>query len=328
MPAPAISVLLPVYNGETTVDVALKSVLAQTYRDFEVVAVDDGSTDGTAQILARHADTDARVRVISTPNRGLVAALNTAIEASRGALGARMDADDICEPTRFVRQVAHLEAHADCVVVGSEVTLIDTAGAAHRRQPRVARSYRLKDRCRNFTKFPPSPPTVPHPSAMIRMDALRQVGGYREYFAKGAEDRDLWWRLMPQGEVHKLPGRLLRYRVHPSNRSATLRAGAVADALVSDFSAIARHFGLDDLAILKDYRADQFAPTAKRYAALIGDRYPVEVLAQYRVITRKLPEMLDWKSAQDMHRDASRHVLTRPVSLASWRVALAALKSR
>lgn len=277
MPAPVISVLLPIYNGEATLDATLGSVLAQTHRDFEVIAVNDGSVDGTADILARHAAADARVHVVTTPNRGLVAALNSAIGAARGRLGARMDADDICEPERFAKQVAHLEAHDDCVVVGSEVTLIDASGAPHRKQPALAGSYRMKDRCRDFTKFPPSPPTVPHPTAMIRMEALRQVGGYRRYFTNGAEDRDLWWRLMPLGEVHRLPERLLRYRVHPSNRSATLRTGAVADALVGDFSAVARHFSLDDADILESYRPDQFGQTVKQYAELVGARYPIEL---------------------------------------------------
>lgn len=328
MSVPVISVLLPIYNAQATLGAALESVLAQTFSDFEVIAVNDGSSDATAELLARYAAADARVRVISTPNRGLVSALNSAIEAAQGRLGARMDSDDICEPERFAKQVAHLDAHEDCVVVGSQVTLIDASGKPHRKQPALGHSYHMKDRCRGFTKFPPSPPTVPHPTAMIRMAMLRQAGGYRHYFDNGAEDRDLWWRLMPLGEIHRLPERLLRYRVHPDNRSATLRAGAVADALVSDFSAIARHFGLDDLSILEDYRADRFAQTAKRYAELVGRRYPIEALAQYRVITRKLPAMLDWTGASDMRREACRHLMSRPTLAASWRVAWAAMSQR
>ena len=325
MSDPAISVLLPIYNAQATLGAAIGSLLAQSYRDFEIVAVDDGSSDGTPDLLADYAAADGRVRVITTANRGLVAALNTAIEAARGGLGARMDADDICEPERFTRQVAHLGTHDECVVVGCQVTLIDEAGVPHRKQPSLGGSFRMKDRCGGFTKFPPSPPTVPHPTAMIRMEALRRAGGYRHFFANGAEDRDLWWRLMSLGEAHRIPERLLRYRVHAKNRSSTLRAGAVADALVSDFSAIARHFGLVDLTILEDYRADRFSLTADRYARLVGERYPVEALAQYRAITRKLPELLDWSGTAEMRRDALRHLLRRPMSAASWRVVWAAV---
>ncbi len=328
MPSPAISVVLPIYNAAATLSATLESVLGQTYPDFEVLAIDDGSTDGTADILARYAKADSRILVTRTPNRGIVAALNGALDMARGDYIARMDADDVCLPQRFERQVAHLEAHPDCVVVGTLVTVVDADGVAQSKQPRLAAGHHLKDRCHNFRKFPPSPPTVAHPTAMMRSAALAHIGGYRSYFATGAEDRDLWWRLMPLGEMHCIPERLLAYRVHEGNRSTQLRTGAVADALVSDFSAVARHFGLSDRDILESYGPAKVPETVERYAHLVGDRFPIRALAQYRSITRKIPSMLREESVPAMRREALRHILSRSDLGSAWRLAWSAMHRR
>ena len=102
MPAPpAISVLMPVHNGELTLAEAIQSILAQTFRDFELIAVDDGSTDSSPTILRKFAARDGRIRVISRPNTGIAGALNDAIELATGEFVARMDADDVSMPNRF-----------------------------------------------------------------------------------------------------------------------------------------------------------------------------------------------------------------------------------
>src|SRR5579871_2870885 len=103
---PAVSVLLPVYNGERFLAAAVRSVLEQTFSDFELIAIDDGSTDGSRAILEDFARRDARVRVISRPNSGIVGALNDALAQARGEFAARMDADDLCLSGRFAAQVA------------------------------------------------------------------------------------------------------------------------------------------------------------------------------------------------------------------------------
>src|SRR5262245_22908484 len=125
---PQMSVLLPVYNAERYLRQSVRSVLDQTFSDFELLAADDGSTDLSLSILQEIASTDPRVRVISRENRGLVETLNELIGVSRGRYLARMDADDRCLPQRFDRQVAYLNEHPDCVAVGARCLLVDPEG--------------------------------------------------------------------------------------------------------------------------------------------------------------------------------------------------------
>ena len=119
---------MSVYNGEQFLDLAIESVLAQTFSDFEFLILDDGSTDRSRAIVERHAAVDSRIRLISRENRGLIASLNQLLEEAKAPLIARMDADDICLPHRFERQHAFLQAHADYGVVGSAAEDIDEHG--------------------------------------------------------------------------------------------------------------------------------------------------------------------------------------------------------
>lgn len=287
-PRPLVSVLLPVYNGARYIGSALESITRQTYENLQVLVIDDGSTDETPELLSRLAASDVRITVIRTENRGLVTALNRAIKEAEGTLSARMDADDIAEPPRIELQVEHMLRHPECVAVGSHATNIDETGTPFSMQPAVKTGFLLPDRCQSFQRFPPAPPVVMHPTALLRTDAMRRIGGYRPYFKNGAEDRDLWWRLSTVGDIHCLPQRLLKYRVHEANRSHTLRQGATADMLVGDLSAVCRHFGYDDTQILETYAMQQDLPgTIDAYEKLAGQRYPVWALHAYRVLRRR-----------------------------------------
>ena len=127
MSVPRLSVILPVYNGSAFLAEAMESVLNQTFRDFELLVIDDASTDGSAAVAEQFGD--PRVRVIrQEANRRLPATLNHGLDLARGEWVARMDADDICHPQRFARQVAFLEAHPDHGVVGSWSEDIDEYG--------------------------------------------------------------------------------------------------------------------------------------------------------------------------------------------------------
>ena len=228
-------------------------------------------------------------------------------------------------PREFERQANFLEATGGCVAVGSAVTLINNQGVALGKQPKVPTSSHLKDRCRDFRHFPPSPPSIAHPTAMIRVDALRRAGNYRPYFHSGAEDRDLWWRLMNLGEIHCVPERLLRYRVHSSNHSGVRRQGLISDAIVSDLSAVARHFDVADGDLLERYGTTQDVQAAATdYATRIGDRFPVRTLVKYRALTRGNLAAGGWQTRSDATRDAALQLLRTPLSTASWRLALAA----
>jgi glycosyltransferase involved in cell wall biosynthesis len=124
---PAISVLMPVYNTERYVAEAVESILAQTFRNFEFLIIDDGSTDRSLSILKRYAERDPRIYLVSRPNTGYVIALNEMLAMARGEFIARIDADDIALPERFEVQVAYLREHPEVVCLGSKVQFIDEA---------------------------------------------------------------------------------------------------------------------------------------------------------------------------------------------------------
>ena len=208
MPAPPrVSVLLPVHNGGRYLRAALASVLAQTFADFELIAIDDGSTDRSAAVLADLAETDHRLRVTCRPNRGLVHTLNEAVGRAAGPYLARMDADDLCRPDRFAKQVAHLDAHPDCVLVGSRVLVVDPAGLPIELLGHEQAHDEI-DAAHLGCRWP-----VVHPAVMLRADAVRRVGGYRQEFDT-LEDLDLFLRLAEVGRLANLPDVLLHYRKH------------------------------------------------------------------------------------------------------------------
>src|SRR5207237_10277673 len=126
--APRVSVLLPVWNGEAFLEQAMESILRQTLSSFELIVIDDGSTDRSAAIAEEFASRDPRMRVLRRPHEGLSAALNAGIAAARGEYVARMDADDISAPDRLRKQVAYLDAHPACVAVGAWSDVVDEAG--------------------------------------------------------------------------------------------------------------------------------------------------------------------------------------------------------
>jgi len=215
---PLISVLMPVYNGRAYVVAAIESILGQSLGDFEFIIVDDGSTDGSAELLQNAADRYERIKVISQANAGLSAALNKGLSVARGSLIARMDADDVALPERFEKQVAFLELNPNHVAVGSKVLLIDPEGAALAEMGSLYNHEQIDQaHLRGNTGS-----YITHPAAMIRRDAIDKVGGYRKEF-EPAEDLDLFLRLAEVGRLANLPEVLLKYRQHPASIGYTRR---------------------------------------------------------------------------------------------------------
>ena len=208
-----VSVVLPCRNAARYLDEALQSIHAQTFQDWELVVVDDGSTDGTADLLNRWARRDHRIRrVVNSGSAGIVGALNTGWKAARGELIARMDADDVAHPNRLAHQVAYLESHPEVALVSCQVDLRAEGGSS----PGWERYIHWCNSCIEHEDivrgiFIESP--VPHPSILIRRSWLVQVGGYRD--AGWPEDYDLWFRLWRIGaRFGKVPERLLTWRDH------------------------------------------------------------------------------------------------------------------
>jgi glycosyltransferase involved in cell wall biosynthesis len=198
---------MSVYNGERFLAAAIDSVLAQTFGDFEFLILDDGSTDGTAQILRDYGFKDARIRPIIRENRGLVASLNQLLEEARAPLIARMDADDICRPERFALQVAFLEANPDHGVIGS---WSEDIGEEDQSWP-IGGADQPLTHAEFLHNIRFGGPLLVHPGVMYRRELVRAQGGYHKAFLH-CEDLDLWLRLASVTRIANLPLRLIRYR--------------------------------------------------------------------------------------------------------------------
>ncbi len=205
-----VSVIMPVYNGEATVARAVKSIQAQTYLDWDMVIVDDGSKDRTWAILQDLARQDPRITLLANgKNRGVAASLNHALRHARGPLIARMDADDISLPMRFRQQVDFLTAHPQLDVLGTAAYVLEESLSSC---PRLFRCP--------YETHPEIVATISrdtpfiHPSIMARKIFFETLGGYDERFS-GAEDYDLFLRGYNYFQYHNLPTPLLYYHVHP-----------------------------------------------------------------------------------------------------------------
>lgn len=224
---PAISVIMCVFNAQDYVESAILSIRNQTFSDFEFLILDDGSTDGTATILHRHAAEDNRLRIIHQPNRGVVASLNLLIESAQSDLLARMDGDDIAAPHRLALQVHAMRAEPDIVALGSWARLIDAAGRPTGRITSPPSHHAPISLALGTNK-----PALLHSSVMMRADAVQRVGGYRAAF-RHCEDLDLWWRLSRVGQLANLPLPLIDYRLTPGQVSQKHRIEQATNAAIA-----------------------------------------------------------------------------------------------
>lgn len=203
MKAIPISVLLPAYNGMPYLVEAVDSILAQTFRDFELVIVNDGSTDDTAAYL--DGLTDPRVRVLHQPNRGLSFALNAGLELCQGEFTARMDADDVAHEERLAEQVRYLLAHPEVGLLGTQIRPLGPARAG--RTTHLPLTMPLIEKalldCRH---------ALCHPSVMFRTELVKELGGY--WPEQLGEEWDLFLRVGERSELANLNRALLLYRVH------------------------------------------------------------------------------------------------------------------
>ncbi len=192
---------------------ALESLVRQSLSDFEIVAVDDGSTDRTLEILEGWSETESRLRVLSQPHSGIIVALNAGLEVCRAGYIARMDADDRAHPDRLSRQVAYLDAHPEVAVVGCLVAGFPEEQVREGFQIYIGWVNSLvEDEAIRGEIFVESP--LVHPSVMFRRAWVTRLGGYQE--AGWPEDYDLWLRLYLAGaRFAKVPEVLLEWREYP-----------------------------------------------------------------------------------------------------------------
>ena len=221
---------MPVYNAERYLRPAVESVLGQTFRDFELICVDDGSRDSSLAMLKAYEGRDSRLRIVSRANTGIVGALNDGLRVARGELIARMDADDISLPLRFEKQVAFLKENPDHVLVGSQVMLIDPEGADLCPKRDTEFTHERIDWAHLNHRWP-----LVHPTVMMRKSAVDAVGQYRTRY-QWLEDLDLFLRLAEVGKLASLPDMLLRYRLHTGSVCHTREADqdAIRPALYAE----------------------------------------------------------------------------------------------
>ncbi len=202
-----ISVIMSVHNGIPYVENAIQSILAQTYRDVEFLIVDDGSTDGSAELLADFAKRDSRVRMMTNEvNLGLTKSLNKVLRQTQGICIARMDADDIALPSRLEKQWNFLRTHPEIGMVGTTFEWINDTGALIGQPTIMTETHKLHSALIRTNPFL-------HGSILIRKTLLDEVHGYNEKFTK-AQDYDLWLRLSSLCQFANIPEILMQKRMN------------------------------------------------------------------------------------------------------------------
>jgi len=293
---PRLSVIMPVYNAERYLDAAIDSVLYQSYRDLELIAVDDGSTDESIYKLRLRANQDDRLRVISRPNTGIVGALNDGLDAARGELIGRMDADDTCHGTRFAKQVAYLDEHPQCVAVGSWVTRTDPFGS-----PAGTEQTPTDHATIDAALMRGEGHVMVHATMLMRREALVNAGAWDDRF-NWVEDLDLCLRLAEQGELANLPESLYRYRRH--EQSVCFQQYETMCVRLKEVLAEAyQRRGRDDMPSLDDIRQEL---PQKRDPAAIYRGWACHAINQHK------PRLARYH--------ATRALRYAPLHIESWRV--------
>jgi glycosyltransferase involved in cell wall biosynthesis len=295
---------MPLYNARPYVAQAVRSVLDQTFTDFELIIVDDGSTDGSAELVDKTAAGDARLRLIRQANGGVSVASNRATELARGDFMARVDADDICLPNRLETQVKFLRAHPECVAVGSRVEFIDGEGEPLFEMPGIALSHEEIDRGLLNVEW-----TILQPATMFRSQAVRAVGGYRTDLHIH-EDHDLFLKLAEIGKLANVNEVLFQYRQRP-NSAVSVYAAKHVDSFRSVFEDAWKRRGLTGKQTIPD-----IAPHPDD---------PESLLKRHRLWA--------WKSLEAGHLKAARKyaragLRLAPFSRDSWNLMYCALRGR
>ena len=214
---PIVSIVMPVYNAEAYLADSIGSIIGQTFADWELICIDDGSSDRSLDILRQYQRQEMRVHVISRPNTGVTRARNDGMAVARGRYIAAMDLDDVALPERLRRQVDYMEAHPECVGLGAAVRIVgpDLMPIWDEHTP-------LDHETIDRETLAGAGAAIRQPVAIFRADAIRKIGGYREELFTH-EETDLYLRLAEIGRLANLPDILLLYRLRLGSINRTQR---------------------------------------------------------------------------------------------------------
>jgi hypothetical protein len=230
---------MPVFNGDRFLREAVDSVLNQSFRAFEFIIINDGSTDSSAAILDSYQRSDSRIRVHHRSNHGLIDSLNCGCNLASGRYIARMDADDVTVRERFEWQIEFMEEHPEVAVVGGGVEFIDGSGKSlgvmhYPREKAELKSAVLRQN------------VLQHPAVLMRKDAFVYAGGYRAAFVD-AEDYDLWLRIAEKFELANLSPVVIKYRIHQNQVSKRKVRQQTLSALAAQAAALSRRRGIPEV---------------------------------------------------------------------------------
>jgi glycosyltransferase involved in cell wall biosynthesis len=302
---------MSVYNGKDFLRESIDSILDQTYTDFEFIIIDDGSTDGTAEVLDSYKHPS--IRVHAQKNQGLTKALNTAISLSRGEYLARQDADDVSKPERLGKQVTFLDGNEKVGLVGTYYNRIDLRGNILQDMKPLVRSDELKKRLESHNQFA-------HGSVMFRRRCIECVGIYREEF-RVAQDYDLWLRISERFDVANLPEFLYQWRLNLSSQS--VRSFDVQNdhaSMASELAKERRSRGVDRLLELSP--EERAAWTREFLESRLGDVRDGEAFGY----NKWAKVFLDGGNHQEAIRFILRSLSVDPFRIDTWKLLFRASK--
>ena len=304
MPAPCVSVLMTTYNGGATIAASIDSILAQSFRDFELIVVDDGSTDETGAILARIGD--PRLRVLRMDRKsGIVAARNHGFAFVRGRYVAPLDHDDLSDASRLARQVAFLDANPGVALVATEIRIARNGKLSAPHHPTAGDALALR-----WLLLIDNPLTWS--SVMFRTDAVQRLGAFLRADYELADDFDFYHRLLGIGDIVRLDEVLTTYRYHAANasRARAEALNASATRVLSDAYA----------SLLGDGAA------AELVIRHLSDRQPVPDAVTLRRIGDVLERLLERFCAAHDLSAAERRCIGELAGEAWWRTARGAIR--
>jgi glycosyltransferase involved in cell wall biosynthesis len=291
---PKVSVIMPAYNADRYIAQAIESILGQSFRDFELLVLDDGSTDGSLNMAKAYESKDSRVRVLARQHRGVVKSMRELINNARGDYIAFMDADDVSLPDRIEKEVAFLDAHPGCVAVSGWLELVNARG-----QPIRVIDYPL-DHAEIDRRNLAGCMAFVHGAAMIRREAVASVPASEHAYAS---DLDFWLRVGEAGRLANIPHVLLQYRLH---------AGSISEAHLDEQFA--------SMQAICQTAWDRRGTVGGEFKGEKNWRYATDVPTRHKILTD-----FGWMAWRNGHREtwwsyAWEALRLRPFALSSWKL--------